>query len=115
MTTTHISNERLEWLRDTLNDWISFYEDPADSKNHAMFTDAEAAIDELLAARQTIAAMSSSPVAWTDDVELRDVAKNGCGYIFKNDPGNQFADPRRQIMLFAAPQPAVVPDGGENE
>lgn len=43
------------------------------------------------------------PVAWTDAQELRDMAKDGCGYLFKVDPSNPFTDPRRQIMLFTKP------------
>lgn len=48
------------------------------------------------------------PVAWTDAEELRGMAKDGCGYLFKVDPANPFTDPRRQIMLFTAPQKPVV-------
>lgn len=46
------------------------------------------------------------PVAWTDAEELRGMAKDGCGYLFKVDPVNPFTDPCRQIMLFTAPQKA---------
>ncbi|OVZ93609.1 hypothetical protein CBW58_05910 [Yersinia frederiksenii] len=42
----------------------------------------------------------SKPVAWTDAEELRGMAKDGCGYLFKVDPKNPFTDPRRQIMLY---------------
>lgn len=108
MTTTHISNERLEWLRDTLNDWISFYEDPADSENHAMFTDAEAAIDELLAARQTIADMSEQqPVAEV-------ISKYGDPEAFGERELSLLADIQKMpydTKFYAAPQPAVVQDG----
>lgn len=41
----------------------------------------------------------SKPIAWTDAEELRGMAKDGCGYLFKVDPKNPSIDPRRQIML----------------
>lgn len=47
------------------------------------------------------------PVAWTDAEELRGMEKDGCGYLFKVDPANPFADPRRQIMLYDHPQKPV--------
>ncbi|EKN5087082.1 hypothetical protein ACOZ7N_004549, partial [Yersinia enterocolitica] len=51
------------------------------------------------------------PVAWTDAEELRGMAKDGCGYLFKVDPAKPFTDPRRQIMLFTAAQkPVVLPE-----
>ncbi len=54
----------------------------------------------------------SEPVAWTDEAELRDVEKSGCGYLFKANPITPHADPRRVILLYRHAQPAlVVPDG----
>ncbi|MFA3778513.1 Lar family restriction alleviation protein [Yersinia sp. 1652 StPb PI] len=52
------------------------------------------------------------PVAWTDAEELRGMANDGCGYLFKIDPANPFTDPRRQIMLFTGTQqkPVVLLD-----
>lgn len=48
---------------------------------------------------------SKEAVAWTDEEELRDASKCGVGYLFAiGAQANKFADPRRQIMLFAAPQ-----------
>ncbi|HBV1665150.1 TPA: hypothetical protein ACWMBS_003068 [Klebsiella pneumoniae] len=53
----------------------------------------------------------SEPVAWTDEAELRDVEKSGCGYLFKANPITPHADPRRVILLYRHAQPAlVVPD-----
>ncbi|HHG9973323.1 TPA: hypothetical protein ACPZI4_001727, partial [Yersinia enterocolitica] len=49
------------------------------------------------------------PVAWTDAVELRGMAKDGCGYLFKVNPANPYIDPRRQIMLFTAAKPNALP------
>ncbi len=62
-------------------------------------------------ARIALAAMGSEPVAWTDEAELRDVEKSGCGYLFKANPITPHADPRRVILLYRHAQPAlVVPD-----
>lgn len=53
----------------------------------------------------------SNPVGWTDEAELRDVEKDGCGYLFKANPITPHADPRRVIPLYRHVQPApVVPD-----
>ncbi|EPB1657451.1 hypothetical protein ACV90N_003253 [Klebsiella pneumoniae] len=51
----------------------------------------------------------SEPVGWTDEEELRDVEKSGCGYLFKANPITPHADPRRVILLYRHAQPA--PDG----
>lgn len=62
--------------------------------------------------RQLLAAMDSEPVGWTDEAELRDVKKDGCGYLFKANPITPHADPRRVILLYRHAQPApVVPEG----
>ncbi|MGM7980369.1 hypothetical protein [Yersinia enterocolitica] len=73
--------------------------------------------DELKAAEARLSAANEKlkgeqvPVTWTDAEELRGMAKDGCGYLFKVDPANPFTDPRRQIMLFTAPQkPVVLPE-----
>ncbi|WP_194419455.1 hypothetical protein [Klebsiella quasipneumoniae] len=55
--------------------------------------------------------VNSEPVAWTDEQELRDVEKEGCGYLFKASPITPHADPRRVILLYRHAQPApVVPE-----
>lgn len=46
---------------------------------------------------------ASEPVAWTDEAELRDVEKDGCGYLFTVNPITPNADPRRIIKLYTAP------------
>lgn len=65
-----------------------------------------------LAAEKELARRDAAePVAWTDEQELRDVAKNECGYLFKANPITPFADERRVIKLYSA-QPSghvVVP------
>ncbi len=58
--------------------------------------------------RQLLAAMDSEPVGWTDEAELRDVKKDGCGYLFKANPITPHADPRRVILLYRHAQPAPV-------
>ncbi len=77
--------------------------------------------DELIPSQQTairlrmaeitLAALTAEPVAWTDEQELRDVAKDGCGYLFTVKPITPHADPRRVIKLYATPPGLRVPDG----
>ncbi|HCQ7871344.1 TPA: DUF551 domain-containing protein [Klebsiella pneumoniae] len=68
--------------------------------------------DEVLALTGALlASMDTEPVGWTDEAELRDVEKDGCGYLFKANPISPHADPRRVIKLYRHAQPApVVPD-----
>ncbi len=62
-------------------------------------------------ARMALAAMDSKPVAWTDEQELRDVDRGGCGYLFTVNPVTPHADERRIILLYRHAQPApVVPE-----
>lgn len=49
----------------------------------------------------------SEPVGWTDEEELRDVEKDGCGYLFKANPITPHADPRRVILLYRHAQPTL--------
>lgn len=62
-------------------------------------------------ARIVLASLDAKPVAWTDEQELRDVAKDGCGYLFTVNPITPNADPRRVIKLYSTPPAPVVPDG----
>ncbi len=48
----------------------------------------------------------SEPVAWTDEAELRDVDRGGCGYLFTVNPVTPHADERRIILLYRHAQPA---------
>ena len=50
-----------------------------------------------------LAALTAEPVAWTDEQELRDVEKDGCGYLFKVNPISPNADHRRVIKLVRLP------------
>ncbi|WP_258458397.1 hypothetical protein [Enterobacter sp. RIT418] len=61
-------------------------------------------------ARVSLASLEAEAVAWTDEQELRDVAKDGCGYLFTVKPITPHADPRRVIKLYTAPPAPVVPD-----
>ncbi|WP_186821296.1 hypothetical protein [Candidatus Erwinia dacicola] len=46
-----------------------------------------------------LASLEANSVAWTDEQELRDVDKFGCGYLFTVNPITPNADPRRVIKL----------------
>ncbi|EAM8398649.1 hypothetical protein YI12_09330 [Salmonella enterica] len=61
--------------------------------------------------KQVLASMDAEPVAWTDEQELRDVKRDGFGYLFTVNPITPHADPRRVIKLFAVPPvPGVYDD-----
>ncbi|MDS6630641.1 hypothetical protein QYS46_04670 [Klebsiella michiganensis] len=66
--------------------------------------DVEAALSELQERRKA----DSEPVAWTDEEELRDVDRGGCGYLFTVNPVTPHADERRIILLYRHAQPAPV-------
>ncbi|HHL1851939.1 TPA: DUF550 domain-containing protein [Klebsiella pneumoniae] len=51
-------------------------------------------------------AADSEPVAWTDEQELRDVDRGGCGYLFTVNPVTPHADERRIILLYRHAQTA---------
>lgn len=57
---------------------------------------------DLEAAEKRIAELTEKPIGWTDEQELRDVEKLGCGYLFNANPITPHADPRRVILLYAA-------------
>ena len=75
----------------------------------------ESAREEILAdlqlAELALAALDSEPVAWTDEQELRDVDRGGCGYLFTVNPVTPHADERRIILLYRHAQPAPVVPG----
>ncbi|EPM2011018.1 hypothetical protein ACTK50_002997 [Salmonella enterica subsp. enterica serovar Braenderup] len=68
----------------------------------------EAQIFELKLARIALASLDAEPVAWTDEQELRDVEKDGLGYMFTVNPIVPGADPCRVIRLYAEPPAPVV-------
>ncbi|HEA0254732.1 TPA: hypothetical protein RU600_004611 [Salmonella enterica] len=50
-----------------------------------------------------LASLTAEPVAWTDEQELKDVEKDGSGYLFTVNPITPNADPRRVIKLYTVP------------
>lgn len=64
----------------------------------------------LAALRIALASLEAEPVAWTDEQELRDVEKDGCGYLFTINPITPSADPRRVIKLYSTPPAPLVPE-----
>ncbi|ELF7982416.1 hypothetical protein RA609_003692 [Salmonella enterica] len=67
--------------------------------------------EQMELARIALAALTAEPVAWTDELELKDVEKDGLGYLFTVNPITPNADPRRVIKLYAVPPASVVPEG----
>lgn len=72
--------------------------------DHSFYYALTIALEELQERRK--AERDSNPVGWTDEAELRDVEKDGCGYLFKANPITPHADPRRVIPLYRHAQPA---------
>ena len=97
MTKSTITREQLE-------EWVEQFDE--DGGCDATDRQLEALI------RQSLAVMDGEPVAWTDEQELRDVDRCGCGYLFTVNPVTPHADERRIILLYRHAQPEpVVPDG----
>ncbi|RTO43690.1 hypothetical protein [Enterobacter hormaechei] len=93
-----------EWLLKT----IAELEEERDATPGAVNEDAVMALEAM---KRALASLMADPVAWTDEQELRDVEKYGCGYLFTANPITPNADPRRVIKLYAAPPALVsVPD-----
>ena len=72
--TSKLARERLEKIKS----WRETY----GAGSNVMLPAEEA--EEL--ARMALAAMDSEPVAWTDEQELRNVDRGGCGYLFTVNP-----------------------------
>ncbi|EOZ5660860.1 TPA: hypothetical protein P1K63_002569 [Enterobacter hormaechei] len=93
-----------EWLLKT----IAELEEERDATPGAVNEDAARAMEAMKIA---LASLEADVVAWTDEQELRDVEKYGCGYLFTANPVTPNADPHRVIKLYAAPPvPVSVPD-----
>ncbi|AWX03736.1 DUF551 domain-containing protein [Enterobacter hormaechei] len=93
-----------EWLLKT----IAELEEERDAVPGIVNEDAAMA---LAAMKLALASLEADVVAWTDEQELRDVEKYGCGYLFTANPVTPNADPHRVIKLYAAPPaPVSVPD-----
>lgn len=95
-----------EWLQQTIEE----LEEERDATPGAVNEDAAMA---LAAMKRALASLMAEPVAWTDEQELRDVDKYGCGYLFTANPITPNADPHRVIKLYTAP-PAPVVDADDN-
>ncbi|EBK8622233.1 hypothetical protein DV583_09395 [Salmonella enterica] len=76
-----------------------------DTANHVISRDNTSPYSENLRelARIALAALTAEPVAWTDEQELKDVEKDGSGYLFTVNPITPNADPRRVIKLYTVP------------
>ncbi|EPN6531218.1 hypothetical protein L349_07221 [Enterobacter sp. MGH 3] len=100
-----MSTNLKEWLQQT----IAELEEERDAVPGVVNEDAAMA---LAAMKLALASLEADVVAWTDEQELRDVEKYGCGYLFTANPVTPNADPHRVIKLYAAPPvPVSVPDG----
>lgn len=75
--------------------------DVMEAAAQAMRDDMRLARGKLGAAEKRIAELTEKPIGWTDEQELRDVEKLGCGYLFNANPITPHADPRRVILLYA--------------
>lgn len=98
-----LTTDRLE----TIATWREKYGNGANVMIPA--EEAELMARQLLAYEQA----AKNPVAWTDSDELEDANKGYSAYLFALDgEANKYADPRRKIMLYAAPvlpkQPELV-------
>ncbi|MDM1703271.1 hypothetical protein [Enterobacter hormaechei] len=89
-----------EWLLKT----IAELEEERDATPGAVNEDAAMALEAM---KRALASLMADPVAWTDEQELRDVEKYGCGYLFTANPITPNADPHRVIKLYTVP-PAPV-------
>lgn len=88
MTKSTITRELVHWLHDAATEFAST------KLKMTMKPDEVLALTGAL-----LASMDTEPVGWTDEAELRDVEKDGCGYLFKANPISPHADPRRVIKL----------------
>lgn len=96
MTNNQLTDDRIAALLDC----VEMCEDMSVDENAEMAT----ALRELQERRK--AAMGREPVGWTDEEELRDVERGGCGYLFTVNPVTPHADERRIILLYRHAQPA---------
>ncbi|HHS9838325.1 TPA: hypothetical protein ACTW3Y_004377 [Klebsiella pneumoniae] len=97
MTNNQLTDERIEKIAV----WLA-------TESHSLNLEMLRCLRELQERRK--AAMGSEPVAWTDEEELRDVERSGCGYLFTLNPVTPHADERRIILLYRHAQQPVVPE-----
>ncbi|CAM6636320.1 hypothetical protein ENINMM108B2_03295 [Enterobacter intestinihominis] len=92
-----------EWLLRT----IAELEEERDATPGAVNEDAAMALEAM---KRALASLMADPVAWTDEQELRDVEKYGCGYLFTANPITPNADPHRVIKLYTASPAPMLPE-----
>lgn len=92
-----------EWLQKT----IAELEEERDATPGAVNEDAAMALEAM---KRALASLMADPVAWTDEQELRDVEKYGCGYLFTANPITPNADPHRVIKLYTASPAPMLPE-----
>ncbi|MEQ4823891.1 hypothetical protein ABN138_03330 [Enterobacter hormaechei] len=92
-----------EWLQQT----IAELEEERDTTPGAVNEDAAMS---LAAMKRALTSLMADPVAWTDEQELRDVEKYGCGYLFTANPITPNADPHRVIKLYTASPAPMLPE-----
>lgn len=99
-----------EWLKNKISEMESACDEipfGLDEESASMLI----VLNQALADREELERLrAQEPIAWTDEQELRDLAKHKCAYLFTVDRENPYHDPRRQIMLYADPKPLAVPD-----
>ena len=91
------------WLKQT----IAELEEERDATPGAVNEDAAMALEAM---KRALASLMADPVAWTDEQELRDVEKYGCGYLFTANPITPNADPHRVIKLYTASPAPLLPE-----
>ncbi|EJG2192891.1 hypothetical protein AB9C21_12330 [Klebsiella michiganensis] len=90
---------KLTITREQLTKWVS----QLDSDGGCDATDRQ--LEALI--RQSLATTHSEPVAWTDEEELNDLKRDGYAAMLSLDRKDcEYADPRRQIILYRQEQPA---------
>ncbi|WP_375296169.1 dATP/dGTP pyrophosphohydrolase domain-containing protein [Klebsiella quasipneumoniae] len=99
MTKSTITRELVHWLHDAATEFAST------KLKMTMKPDEVLALTGAL-----LASMDTEPVGWTDEQELRDVDRGGCGYLFTVNPVTPHADERRIILLYRHAQPAPERD-----
>ncbi|MBJ8837547.1 MAG: hypothetical protein E6051_05680 [Citrobacter freundii] len=107
-----LTNDRLAQVYLNLKRWAE-HDNALNSyisgqKIDPIFHDCVVALAELQERR---AVDKRPPVDWTDAEELRDLERDGYGAMLSlNRKDCEYADPRRQILLFAHPAPLMLTD-----
>ncbi|HHQ8368414.1 TPA: hypothetical protein ACSUN1_004969, partial [Salmonella enterica subsp. diarizonae] len=96
-----------KFTKERLIDWavVAVAERVRDLKDAPESVEAAA---NLKLAEIALASLTAEPVAWADEQELRDVGKDGFGYLFTVKPITPHADPCRIVKLFTVPPAQVV-------